>query len=417
MDVMADDPKKDAVLENVEALRRAMVMALVEMCSIPAISPASGGSGELEKLVWLEGHIKNFGFDELRRLDAKDETTGTGIVRPNLLAIRHGQNREGPTLWFVAHTDVVPEGDLTLWESDPWKPVVKDDRVVGRGVEDNGQPLVASIYAVKALHEAGVRQTMNVGCALVADEEMGSKFGIQFLLDKGVFKKEDLIVVPDAGMTNGDLIEIAEKSILWLKFKVVGRQGHASMPHRAKNACEAGVELAFRVNKELKSQFTERDELFDPPYSTFELTMKLANVANINTIPGEDIFYMDCRVLPDRSVDEVLDTVRRIMKQVGDNHGVTIHLSVVQQERAAPRTDPESPVVTLLSEQVRHVLNVEPRVFGIGGGTCAAYFRKRGFDAVVWSKLDESAHSANEYCVIQNLVEMAKVFALMMLRA
>ena len=59
----------------------------------------------------------------------------------------------------------------------------------------------------------------------------------------------------------------------------------------------------------------------------------------------------------------------------------------------------------------------EFRVFGIGGGTCAAYFRKRGFDAVVWSKFDESTHSANEYCIIQNLVDMTKVFSLMMLRA
>jgi succinyl-diaminopimelate desuccinylase len=416
MDVMADDPKRDAVMENVDAMRRAMVMALVDMCSIPAVTPANGGQGELKKVEWLQEHIKNFGFDEFARYDAVDEEHPE-VVRPNLVAIRHGLHRDGPTLWFVAHTDVVPEGDLTLWESDPWKPVIKDDRVVGRGVEDNGQPLIASIYAVKAVAEAGVRQSINVGCALVADEEMGSRYGIQFLLDKGVFRKGDLVMVPDAGLSKGDLVEIAEKSILWLKFKVVGKQGHASMPHRAKNACEAGIELAYRVNKELKGAFTETDELFDPPYSTFELTMKVANVANINTIPGEDIFFMDCRVLPERSVDEILDTVRRTMKQVGDRYGVTIHLSVVQQERAAPRTDPESRVVSLLSEQIRHVLNVEPKVYGIGGGTCAAYFRKKGFDAAVWSKFDESAHSANEYAIIQNIVEETKVFAMMILRA
>jgi succinyl-diaminopimelate desuccinylase len=105
------------------------------------------------------------------------------------------------------------------------------------------------------------------------------------------------------------------------------------------------------------------------------------------------------------------------MKQVGDKYGTTIHLSLAQNERAAPRTDPESRVVQLLMEQVRQVLNVEPRVYGIGGGTCAAYFRKKGFDAAVWSKFDESAHSANEYAIIQNIVEETKVFAMMILRA
>jgi len=106
-----------------------------------------------------------------------------------------------------------------------------------------------------------------------------------------------------------------------------------------------------------------------------------------------------------------------VMKQVGDKYGTTIHLSLVQNERAAPRTDPDSRVVRLLMEQVRQVLNVEPRVYGIGGGTCAAYFRKQGFDAAVWAKIDEVAHSANEYTWIQNIVDMTKVFALMMLRA
>ncbi len=412
---MADHPARDVVLENIDAMRRALVMDLVEMCSIPAVPPDSGGTGELEKLEWIQGRIKGFGFDELERHDVVQEGEEP-IVRPNLLAIRHGENRDGPTLWFVAHTDVVPEGDIDLWETDPWKPVIQGEKVVGRGVEDNGTPLIASLYAVKALEEAGVRSALNIGCALVADEELGSKYGIQHLLDKDVFKKGDLIMVPDAGFSKGDFIEIAEKSILWLKFKTEGRQGHASMPHMCKNACEAGIELAYKVNKELKETYTRKDELFDPPLSTFELTMKLANVANVNTIPGEDVFYMDCRVLPEYSTDEVLDTVRRVMKQVGERYGTPIHLSLAQHERAAPKTDPDSPVVSLLSESIMEVLGLEPRVGGIGGGTCAAFFRRRGFDAAVWAKIDESAHSANEYTWIQNLVEMTKVFALMMLR-
>jgi succinyl-diaminopimelate desuccinylase len=412
---MADHPARDVVLENIDAMRRALVMDLIEMCSIPAVPPDSGGTGELEKLEWIQGRIKGFGFDELERHDVVQEGDDR-IVRPNLLAIRHGENRDGPTLWFVAHTDVVPEGDIDLWETDPWKPVIQGEKVVGRGVEDNGTPLIASLYAVKALEEAGVRSALNIGCALVADEELGSKYGIQHLLDKEVFNKGDLIMVPDAGFSKGDFIEIAEKSILWLKFKTEGKQGHASMPQMCKNACEAGIELAYKANKELKETYTRQDELFDPPSSTFELTMKLANVANINTIPGEDVFYMDCRVLPEYSTDEVLDTVRKVMKQVGEHYGTPIHLSLAQHERAAPKTDPDSPVVSLLSESIREILGVEPRVGGIGGGTCAAFFRRRGFDAAVWAKIDESAHSANEYTWIQNMVEMTKVFALMMLR-
>ncbi|UCD92845.1 MAG: hypothetical protein JSV43_02695 [Methanobacteriota archaeon] len=48
---------------------------------------------------------------------------------------------------------------------------------------------------------------------------------------------------------------------------------------------------------------------------------------------------------------------------------------------------------------------------GIGGGTCAAYFRQKGLDACVWFTGDQTAHAANEYCKIDNLIDDAKVFA------
>jgi succinyl-diaminopimelate desuccinylase len=414
MDRTDDDPLRDQVFDTIDAMRRAMVMTLIDSCSIPAVSPVSGGDGELKKTDWLQEHIKGFGFDTVERYDVVDDQD---VVRPNLIAIRKGAREDAPTLWFISHTDVVPEGDLTLWDTDPWKPVIIDDKVVGRGVEDNGSPLVASLYAVRAMEELGIRTGCHIGCAMLADEENGSKWGIQHVLKEDIFKIEDIIMVPDAGLPKGDFIEIAEKSILWLKFKTEGLQGHASMPHMYKNAFEAGAELAYKLNKTLKETYTARDELFDPPISTFELTMKLANVANVNTIPGEDIFYIDSRVLPEYETEEVLDTVRGVMKLVGEKYGLPITLSLHQHEQAAPITDENSQVVTLLSDAIRQVLAVEPKVYGIGGGTCAAFFRKKGYNAAVWAKIDEAAHSAGEYTWIENVVEMTKVFALMALKS
>ena len=48
---------------------------------------------------------------------------------------------------------------------------------------------------------------------------------------------------------------------------------------------------------------------------------------------------------------------------------------------------------------------------GIGGGTCANLFRLAGYDAYVWQTVDEMAHSVNEYCRVDNLVDDAKVYA------
>ena len=54
---------------------------------------------------------------------------------------------------------------------------------------------------------------------------------------------------------------------------------------------------------------------------------------------------------------------------------------------------------------------------GIGGGTVAKYFREAGFPAVVWSTMDEMAHSPDEYCLISNILEDAKVFGHVMVQS
>ncbi|MBI2265692.1 MAG: M20 family metallo-hydrolase, partial [Armatimonadetes bacterium] len=62
-----------------------------------------------------------------------------------------------------------------------------------------------------------------------------------------------------------------------------------------------------------------------------------------------------------------------------------------------------------LSLAVHEVLKVEARPMGIGGGTVAALFRRAGFHAAVWSKMEESAHQPNEFCHIQDMVDVSKV--------
>jgi succinyl-diaminopimelate desuccinylase len=153
-----------------------------------------------------------------------------------------------------------------------------------------------------------------------------------------------------------------------------------------------------------------RDKLFDPPISTFEPTKKEANVPNVNTIPGEDVFYMDSRILPKVKVQDVEKSIRKIAAAVEKKFKVKIHSEIQQRAAAAPPTSVQAPVVQALKKAVKAVYNKEARPKGIGGGTVAAIFRRAGFSAACWSKLDETAHQPNEYCIIDNMVGDAKVY-------
>jgi succinyl-diaminopimelate desuccinylase len=198
---------------------------------------------------------------------------------------------------------------------------------------------------------------------------------------------------------------------MWIKIRTTGKQCHASRPEMGLNAFSAAMKFGVKAKEELHKKYDKKDELFSPPISTFEPTKKEGNVPNINTIPGEDVFYMDCRILPDYDPEEVYDTIRQIANEVAEETGAKFEFERPQYDPAAPPTSPDCPAVLELKDAIEKVYKNKPYAGGIGGGTCAAIFRRAGYPAVVWAKLDEVAHSPNEYAWITNIINDAKVYA------
>ena len=399
----------DKILKRIDSFRDEMINMQIKLCGFPAIAPSSGGEGEVKKAEFLMGFLNANGFTNTKMIKAPDLDAPAGY-RPNILATYKGKS-SAKTIWIMTHMDIVPPGELSLWKGDPYKAWVEKGKVFGRGVEDNQQDMVASLYAVKAFQAEKILPNYDVGIALVADEETGSKKGIHYVLQNTkAFRAKDLVIIPDAGNEKGTLIEVAEKSILWLKFKTIGKQAHGSTPERGINSFKAASFLVAELNK-LYQMFPEVDKLFDPPISTFEPTKKEANVPNINTIPGEDVFYLDSRILPHYKILDVQKAIKEIVGKIEDEFKVKIHIGDEQSAQAAPPTSAKAEVVLALKKAIHDVYKKEAKAMGIGGGTVAAFFRRAGCDAACWSKVDETAHQPNEYCHIDNMLGDSKVFA------
>jgi succinyl-diaminopimelate desuccinylase len=401
--------EQEKIANRIDSFRDEMIDFQIKLCASPAIAPASGGEGEAQKAEILLDFLKKNGFSHIEVIKAPDLDAPAGH-RPNILALYKGKS-SSKTIWVMTHMDIVPPGELGQWRGDPFKAWVEEGKIYGRGVEDNQQNMVASLYAVKAFHEEGLKPNYDIGIALVADEETGSGKGIDYVLShSNAFRKQDLIIVPDAGNEEGTMIEVAEKSILWLKFKTLGKQAHGSTPEKGINSFRAASFLVTELNN-LYKIFPDKDALFDPSISTFEPTKKEPNVPNINTIPGEDVFYMDSRILPGYTIDEVTKAIKKMTAKIEKEFKVEVVIEEAQKAPAAPPTSAEAPVVQALKKAIKAVYGKEGKATGIGGGTVAALFRNANFEAACWSKVDETAHQPNEYCIIDNMMGDAKVFA------
>ena len=395
-----------------------------ELTRLPAVSPDSGGEGELDKCLFLEAFLQKEGLSGLERIDIPDPRAKGG-VRPNLVApLPGGGAAADGRLWIISHLDVVPPGDEKRWQSDPWEARLEGGKIYGRGVEDNQQGLVSSLIAALAFVKCAVQPARPVRLLFAADEECGNHFGIDALLERDaaqaargeepLFRAGDMALIPDGGDARGETIEIAEKNLLWVKFITRGVQAHGSRPDEGVNAFLAGSALALALRDGLSAAFDGRDALFTPDYSTFEPTKKEANVPNVNTIPGEDIFYMDMRILPRYPAADVLVRAADIIAKIEAEYRVSIRLEVLQRVQSRP-TAACAPVVKMLERAIFEALGVRPRPVGIGGGTVGAFLRNNGIDAAVWSKLDDTAHQPNEYALVDNILDGARVMALLAL--
>lgn len=397
------------IIEKVEQYRQEIIEIQRALVATPALGPDNGGQGEAAKAALVQGWLEAMGL-AVQRVDAPDPRAAGG-ARPNVAATYPGG--PGRRVWVLSHLDVVPPGDAALWSSDPWRLRVDGDKLYGRGVNDNHAGLVSSLIGLKALIDLGIKPAGDVGLILVSDEETSSKHGLAHVLEArpDLFGPDDLIIVPDSGLEDGSGIEVVEKSMLWLRVEVIGRQVHASMPHKGVNALHAAARMICAVG-EIAGRYPQTDPRFDPPGSTMQATRKDAGVQNINTVPGRDVFYLDCRMLPGISLGEVIAEIRRVFEAIAAEDGATVDVEIVQKLQAPPATPDEAPVVLALRRAVKRVLGLEARPYGIGGGTVAAFFRQKGLPAAVWQTAVDTAHMPDEWISLDGLIKDAAVFAL-----
>ena len=400
----------EMVFERIDGYGDEIITFQTELTARIALGPGNGGRGEHEKADYLKEKLKELAPDSVEEIKAPDERAKDGF-RPNIVAL-WGNEQATSTVWVLSHTDIVPPGDLSLWKTDPYRVRVEGDMVIGRGVEDNQHGIVSSFLALKAIRECGIGLKRRIGLAFVADEETGSRYGLEYLLKarRDLFSPEDLIIVPDGGNSDGTMIEVAEKSMLWIRFTITGKQCHGSTPEEGRNSLYGAARLIVALEG-LKEKFHLTDDLFSPPGSTFESTKIEANVPNINTIPGKDVFYMDCRVLPCYRVEDILGAIKDIATLIEKELRLSIEVEPVHRQDAVNPTPTDAPVVMALARAIKRVKGLDARLMGIGGGTVAAFFRGEGLPAAVWVTSPDTAHQPNEYCRISDIICDAKVFA------
>ncbi|HUW55816.1 MAG TPA: M20 family metallopeptidase [Planctomycetota bacterium] len=313
-----------------------------------------------------------------------------------------------PALVIVGHIDTVPAGDG--WETDPFTVVERDGKLYGRGTSDDKGGTASMLLAGRYLKEHESELGGEVVLVAAADEERGSKCGMQFLLDEGIVDG-DFAIIPDAA-SEMKTVFIAEKAALFTEITSHGRQAHGSTPEKGINAITNLMEVLRRIDR---MRFDVIDhELLTPP--TWNLGMIQGGVAP-NVVPATCTAALDMRYLPGDSADTILGRVEAICRDVEKEiPGARFELKVTMADTPieVPR---DHPLVTAIVEETQAALGFTPGIGGMSGSTVAKFCVMNDITAVNFAPGESAlAHMANECVRIDSLVDFAYVLARIVLR-
>lgn len=311
-----------------------------------------------------------------------------------------------PTLLVACHLDVVPAGDD--WKNDPFEAWIENGRIYGRGASDNkGQ--MASMMAVARLlkeNEPNLKgQFLLIG---VADEERGSTLGLEYLLNEcGI--SADFAIIPDVAH-NMHMIDVSEKGTLFLEITSHGKQAHGSKPDMGINAIWNMIILLERI-KQLKFRQTFHP-LHTPP------TLNLGSVHSgtaPNIVPALCKAQLDIRYLPGDTSGTIINDINNSIKEVEAQYPARFDVKVIS-DQPPTAVSADNLLVGLISKHAQSILGTRPQPKGLSGATVTKQLIQKGIIAVGFGPGDETeAHATNESISIEELVDFAKIMALISL--
>lgn len=317
--------------------------------------------------------------------------------RPNIIAsLGNGEK----ALAFNGHLDVVPISDESSWETDPFLPELRGNRLIGRGAFDMKGSCAVMMYMAEILSKEKLNG--NVQIQLVSDEEKGAVFGTRYIIEliqKRRINRPDYVIIGE----RSDLkIRNGERGILVFNVKFKGRAAHtANVRSVAINAIVLASKAILAIDKKIDKS---HPDIGSPVISV----NMISGGKTKNQVPGECVITVDRRTIPGETKETVLEEIEQQIESVLGQGSYEILNVLYGPANITPK---DTSFMKTVSETVRDILKKEPEFYvGEGGATDARFYRYAGIPAVIFGPLGGHAHGPNEYVDVDSLEKQANVY-------
>lgn len=366
---------------------------LREMVAIPSVNPM--GREDLPAAIVGEQRVAEFVAAELARLGLDVSLVGSPGRQSVLAEARVGPDAE--TIVVASHLDTVPVDGMQI---DPFDPVIRDDRLYGRGSCDTKSGMAALLEAVGHVLERGTlrRNLIVVG---EADEEHRSAGAYDILAALAGRRPDWAIATEPTGLR---LIH-AHKGVVHARVRAHGRACHSSDPSAGRNA----IVLLARAILAIESSAAVFLERPHPDLGPATLSIGVVRGGQApNIVPDDAWLWVDRRTLPTEGHASVQRELEAVLAQAGLEGEVVIDSC---REEKPPLGNVSDSLPVRATGQALASLGLPAGVATVAFGTDAGVFSREGIASVVIGPGSiELAHTANEFVPIGEVETMARIF-------
>jgi succinyl-diaminopimelate desuccinylase len=358
----------------------------------PSVTPDDAGCQELLK-------------EQLAPLGFRFET----IARNGVTNLWARRGDAGPLVCFAGHTDVVPTGPLEKWESDPFVPTIRGDKLFGRGAADMKGSLAAFVTGIAAFLERHPDPRGSIALLLTSDEEGPAKDGTVAVVEKLVARNEipDFCIVgePTSVARAGDMVKNGRRGSLSAKLTVHGVQGHVAYPDQAVNA----VHMVSPAIAELARTVWDNGNDFFPP-TTWQVSNIRAGTGATNVIPGEAEVLFNFRFSTASTPEQLQERVERILEQSGVEFGLQWELG------AKPFLTEQGVLVDAVVDAIREVEGASPELSTTGGTSDGRFLAEICPHVIELGPTNATIHKVNEYVPLADLERLPILYRVVLER-
>ena len=314
--------------------------------------------------------------------------------------------KSSPNFCYAGHTDVVPPGNIKNWTTNPFKPIVRNNKLIGRGANDMKASIACFVAAVSRFKNENKNFKGSISLLITGDEEgiavNGTKRLIKYLKRKR--EKINFCIVGEPTNPNklGEMIKIGRRGSLTGRLTIIGSQGHVAYPHRANNPSSTLIKILKKI-KDLKLDKGTKN--FHP--SNLEVTkINIDNHAD-NVIPGSAEAVFNIRFNDKHSSSSLKNKLNKIFKSVTRANKSRFKITY-EVSGEAFLTKPNK-TTYMVQNIVKKVTGLKPKL-STSGGTSDARFIKNIAPCLEFGLVGKTMHKIDESVSVSDLKKLTKIY-------